>query len=112
MHPRQKLQRIYTSLRVKGHPGTAYQVAKLLQVAPSTVGRWEKGSATPQGRTAESLDLLYRTVVQAERGNADADKILGAILGGVGASLLGIGLGGILVAAGLGWLLGSDEEEK
>lgn len=107
----EKLQRIYEALQERGEPGTPYQVARLLQVSPSTVARWEKGGATPQGKTAMSLDLLYRTVVRAEKGDDDARKILTAILGAAGAGLLGLGMGGVLIAAGLGWILGGNDEE-
>ena len=105
-----KLRRIYQALNARNEPGTAYQVANLLQVSPSTVLRWQKGEAAPQGKTAERLDLLYRTVVHADKGNPDANKILASILGGAGAGLLGLGVGGILIAAGLAWILSDDNE--
>ena len=107
-----KLAQIYATLEARGEPGTAYRVAKILQVAPSTVSRWERGLATPQGRTAEALNLLYRTAVQADRGNEDANQIFATIVTGVGAGLLGLGIGGILIAAGLAWILSGEEERK
>lgn len=110
MTPQAKLKQIYATLRARGEPATAYRVAKILQVAPSTVSRWERGLATPQGRTAEALDLLYRTAVNADRGNEDANQILTTFLTGAGAGLLGLGIGGILIAAGLAWILSSEEE--
>lgn len=66
----------------------------------------------PRGKTAEHLDLLYRTVVQAQKGNREANKILASILGGAGAGLLGLGVGGILIAAGLAWILSDDVGEE
>ncbi len=112
MTPQAKLNQIYAALQARGEPGTAYRVAKILQVAPSTVSRWERGLVSPQGRTAEALDLLYRTAVHAERGNEDANQIFATILTGAGAGLLGLGVGGILIAAGLAWILSGEEERK
>ena len=112
MNASQKISAIIDGLERRGKPGTLTQVARLLNVAPSTVSRWFSGVVEPKGRQLEALDLLYRTVVQANQDNPDAKKILGAILGGLGAGLLGIGVGGILIAAGLGWLLSDPEEEE
>jgi transcriptional regulator with XRE-family HTH domain len=116
MHAVKKLQRISAALQDRGEPGNAAQIARLLNVSPSTVGRWLSGEVAPRGKQAESLKLLHRTVVQADDGNRDAKKILGMLLGGAGAGLLGLGLGGVLIAAGLGWVLGGtgddgDDEE-
>jgi len=99
-------------LRKNGDTGTNYQIAKLLDVSASTVGRWEQGLATPRGRQAEALDLLLRTLTEVGKGNPEAKKLLGAFFGVAGASLLGLGLGGVLIAAGLGWILGTDEGGK
>lgn len=116
METHEKLQRICAALRERGEPGTPYQVAKLLRVSPSTVLRWGKprrqGGSIPRGQSAQNLDLLYRTVVQAQKGNQDANKILASILGGAGAGLLGLGVGGILIAAGMAWILSDDEGEE
>ena len=105
-----KLDRIQETLVARGESGSAYQVANLLGVSPSTVLRWQNGQAVPQGKTAERLDLLYRTIVHAEKGNPEANKILASILSGAGAGLLGLGVGGILIAAGLAWILSDDNE--
>lgn len=107
-----KLEKICQSLKARGEPGTLYQIARLLGVAPSTVTRWSKGQTNPRGKAAEALDVLYRTVVQAEKGNPEAANMLGAFLGGAGAALLGLGLGGVLIAAGLGWIIGGDAGEN
>ena len=112
MNAKDKISAICSSLQDRGEPGTPSQIARLLHVAPSTVSRWINETAVPRGRQAEALDLLYRTVINAEQGNPDAKKILGMVLGAAGAGLLGLGLGGVLIAAGLGWILGEDDSEK
>jgi len=101
---------IQNGLEKRGEPGSLTQIADLIGVDPSTVARWARGTSKPRGNQREALLLLYRTVAQAEKGNSEAKKILGALIGAAGAGLLGIGLGGILIAAGLGWILGSSEE--
>jgi len=114
MSPADKVDRICRALESRDEPGTPTQVARLLGCSPSTVLRWKHGESSPRGRQADSLDLLYRTVVEADDGNADATKILGSLLGAAGAGLLGLGVGGILIAAGLGWILsgqGNDDED-
>lgn len=107
-----QLRRICEGLAQRGEPGSLNQVARLLDVAPSTVSRWSSGETTPTARQQERLTLLYRTVCEAEKGNQDADQILGALLGAAGAGLLGLGMGGILIAAGLGWLMGDERKGK
>ena len=107
-----KIKRICQVLQERGEPGTPYQISRLLGVSPSTVSRWLAGTATPRGRQAQSLDFLYNTIVNVNRGNPEADKLLGALLGGVGAGLLGLGVGGVLIAAGLGWILGDQNERN
>ena len=104
-----KVEHIRKGLEARGESGSYSQVARLLDVSPSTVSRWVKG-VMPTNRQFERLNLLYRTVCEAEEGNEDAKKILGALLGVAGASLLGLGVGGILIAAGLGWLIGERNE--
>ena len=112
MDVEEKICRISLALRKRGLPGTDSQIARLLRVSPSTVQRWRKGNAEPRGRTAEAVDVLHRTVVQADEGNEDANKILVAFLGATGAALLGFGVGGALIAAGLGWILGEEERRN
>ena len=78
----------------------------------------------PRGRQKERLDILYRTVLEAEAGNTEAKTILkklvsptpamGMVAGaGLVASFavspIRLGLLGAIAAAGLGWLL-SDKE--
>lgn len=104
-----KLRKIYDALEKRGKSGTAYQVAKMLNVSPSTVSRWENGESEPKGKNAEALNLLYKTIVEAEKGDDQANHILSSLLGAGAAGLLGLGLGGILIAAGLSWLLSEEK---
>ena len=60
----------------------------------------------------DSLSLLYRTVVVADNGNQQARKILDALLDFSGAGLLGLGFAGILVAAGMGWLIADNNYDE
>lgn len=108
----EKIGRVCEVLKQRGEAGSPYQVARLLGVSPSTVLRWAGGGVEPRRRQAEALDLLYRTVVRAEQDNQDAKRILGSLLAATGAGLLGLGLGGVLIAAGLGWILGDQPEKE
>ena len=65
-----KVYGVSQALIRRGEPGTAYQIAGMLGVAPSTVTRWSAG-AEPRGKHAVALDMLHRTLVKAEAGNAD-----------------------------------------
>jgi len=56
--------------------------------------------------------LLFNTLVHARQGNPEAQKILGMVLGVAGAGLLGLGLGGVLIAAGLGWILAEPNSSE
>jgi len=108
----QKIEAICRSLQTRGEPGNQAQVARLLNVSPSTVHRWMTGVAVPKGRQAEALNLLYNTVCEAQKGNPQAKRILGTLMVGAGASLLGLGVGGFLMAAGLGWALGETKDDN
>lgn len=50
-------------------------------------------------------------VVKADEGDDLAKKILTAVMGGLGAGVLGLGVGGALILAGLGWLVAENFEE-
>lgn len=110
----EKIEVICRVLKRRGESGTAYRLSQLLGVSPSTVTRWMHGQAVPRGRSADALDYLYRASVkwEEENGHPDAEKILGAVLGGAGAVLLGLGPAGMLIAAGLGWLVGEQAQEE
>ena len=102
-----KIQEILTREGISARPS---HIAKILDIAPSSFSRWMNNEATPRGKQKEKVDLLYRTVCEVEHGNTQAKEILRKLASGVspgifGASLLGLGITGVLFAAGLGWLL-------
>ena len=126
----EKIQEALKPLEIPGKPADApvkpAHLAKLLDVAPSSLSRWMRDEVVPRGRQKERLDILYRTILEAEAGNEEAKKILNklisptpamGIVAGVGltsgllaASPIRLGLLGAIAAAGLGWLL-SDRED-
>lgn len=108
----QKIERIQFALQDRGHPGTLAQIAQLLNVNPTTVWRWANGEVKPRGKQQESLEILYRSLIRAEAGDEGAQKIVGAVLGGAAAGVLGLGIAGVLIAAGMSWLIGEFNEEK
>ena len=118
-----KIQAALKPLELPGKPEATpvkpVHLAKLLDVAPSSLSRWMKDEVVPRGRQKERLDILYRTVVEAER-NEDAKKILKklvspmstiGLVAGAAFSPIGLGLFGAIAAAGLGWLLADKEDE-
>ena len=118
-----KIQAALKPLKIPGKPEATpvkpVHLAKLLDVAPSSLSRWMKDEVVPRGRQKERLDILYRTVVEAER-NEDAKKILKklvspmptiGLVAGAALSPIGLGLFGAIAAAGLGWLLSDKEDE-
>ena len=129
-----KLKRIQGALKpleIPGKPADApvrpAHLAKLLDVAPSSLSRWMKDEVVPRGRQKERLDILYRTVLEAEAGNTEAKEMLKklvsptpsmGVMAGAGltassfaVSPIRLGLLGAIAAAGLGWLL-SDKEHN
>ena len=126
----EKIQEALKPLEIPGKPADApvkpAHLAKLLDVAPSSLSRWMKDGVVPRGRQKERLDVLYRTILEAEAGNEEAKKILkklitptpamgivagaGLTSGLLAASPIRLGLLGAIAAAGLGWLL-SDKED-
>ncbi len=129
-----KLKRIQGALKpleIPGKPADApvrpAHLAKLLDVAPSSLSRWMKDEVAPRGRQKERLDILYRTVLEAEAGNAEAKEMLKklvsptpsmGVMAGAGltassfaVSPIRLGLLGAIASAGLGWLL-SDKEDN
>lgn len=130
----EKIRKIQEALRPLEIPGKPADVpvkpahlAKLLDVAPSSLSRWMKDEVVPRGRQKERLDILYRTILEAEAGNEEAKRILNklvsptpamglmagsmSVVGAVAASPIRLGLLGAIAAAGLGWLL-SDKEDN
>lgn len=123
-----KIQEALRPLEIPGKPADApvkpAHLAKLLDVAPSSLSRWMKDEVVPRGRQKERLDILYRTILEAER-SEDAKKILKKLVSpmpviglAAGAATIGIvpspirfGLLGAIAAAGLDWLLADKENE-
>lgn len=112
MDTTQRVKKISNALQKRGEPGSLSQLARLLDVSPSTVSRWAAGDTHPTGKQNERLELLYRTICYAEGGNEDAKRILAALLAGTGARLLGLGLTGVVIAAGLAWLVSGSPEQN
>ncbi len=122
----EKLKRIQKALKPLEIPGKSADapvkpahLAKLMDVAPSSLSRWMKDEVVPRGQQKERLDILYRTVVEAEK-NEEAKKILKklvspiptiSLVAGAALSPIGFGLFGAIAAAGLGWLLSDKEDE-
>ena len=127
----EKIQEALKPLEIPGKPVDApvkpAHLAKLLDVAPSSLSRWMKDEVVPRGRQKERLDILYRTILEAEAGNTEAKAMLeklvsptpsmgivagaGLASGLLAASPIRLGLLGAIAAAGLGWLL-SDKEDN
>ena len=102
-----KIQEILTQEGISARPS---HIARILDIAPSSFSRWMNNESEPRGKQKEKVDLLYRTVCEVENGNVQAKEILhklaaGSSTGIFGASLLSLGISGVLFAAGLGWLL-------
>ena len=102
-----KIQAIFAQEGISARPS---HIAKIMDIAPSSFSRWMNNESEPRGKQKEKVDLLYRTVCEVENGNPQAKEILhklaaGASTGMFGAPLLGLGIPGVLFAAGLGWLL-------
>ena len=118
-----KLKRIQGALKpleIPGKPADALvrpaHLAKLLDVAPSSLSRWMKDEVVPRGRQKERLDILYRTVLEAEAGNTEAKEMLKKLVSPTPSMgvVAGAGLTApsfAIAAAGLGWLL-SDKEDN
>ena len=120
----QKIQKVLSSQNIPGKP---IHLAKILDVAPSSLSRWLKGEVEPRGKQKERIDILYRIVCEVEKGNPTAKELLPKLVKPVGFSAvasagiaglvgmvtpLSLGMVGVLFAAGLGWLLADTENEK
>lgn len=126
----ERLERILAALepfeipgKPAGKPAKPAHLAKILNVAPSSLSRWMKNEVEPRGKQKERIDILYRAVCEVEAGNPQAHGIVqnlispvyGMTVGAaVGFTPLSLGLVGVVAAAGLGWLLSdkNDEEEE
>ena len=111
METKKRLERIQKSLTQMSILARPADLAKMLDVAPSSLSRW-LGGEEAKGKQKEKIDMLYRTVLEAAADNPTAKRMIARFsrpIGGVG--LLASGLLGAVAAAGLGWLL-SDKEDN
>ena len=111
METKKRLERIQKSLMQMGIPARPADLAKMLDVAPSSLSRW-LGGEEAKGKQKEKIDLLYRTVLEAAAENPTAKRMIAQFSRPVaGVGILATGLIGAVAAAGLGWLL-SDKEDS
>ena len=108
-----RLEKIQKSLGQQGIPSKPANLAKILGVASSSVSRWLSGEEA-KGKQREKIDMLHRTVLEAEAENPIAKRMIAQFLPTAGVGLLASGLVGAITAAGLGWLLTdkTDDEEE
>lgn len=102
-----KIQEVLIQEGISAEPS---DIAKILDVVPSSFSRWLNNESEPRGKQKEKVDLLYRIVCEVEKGNTQEREILhrlgeGCPTGIFGASLLNVGKNGVLCTAGLGWFL-------
>lgn len=108
---KKRLERIQRSLGQREIPARPADLAKMLDVAPSSLSRW-LGGEEAKGKQKEKIDVLYRTVLEADANNSTAERMIAQFsrpMAGMG--LLATGLLGAVAAAGLGWLLSDKEDE-
>lgn len=108
-----KLARIAGYLATQGESGSNAQIARLLDVRPSTIGRWYSGETSPRHAHEISLDLLFRTLERAdiESGiEGTAQKMVDRMLT-QSIPLLSLGYFGVLLLTGLGWLVEGEKDE-
>ena len=106
----ERVRKIQEILIQEGFSAKPSHIAKILDIAPSSFSRWMNNEAEPRGKQKEKVDLLYRIVCEVEHGNTQAKEILHKLVVGVSSGISGavpplsLGISGVLVAAGLGWL--------
>ena len=106
----ERVRKIQEILIQEGFSAKPSHIAKILDIAPSSFSRWMNNEAEPRGKQKEKVDLLYRIVCEVEHGNTQAKEILHKLVVGVSPGISGavpplsLGIAGVLVAAGLGWL--------
>ena len=63
------------------------ELARALNVAPLTVGRWESGESSPTGLQIEVLQALHNTVleVSSQHDEQRSEMIRGLVVLGIGA---------------------------
>lgn len=118
----ERLQKIQRVLESQNIPAKPIHLAKILDVAPSSLYRWLNGEMEPRGKQKERVDILYRIACEVEKNNSTAEKILRRLIKPVGYGMgmagiasvvapLSLGIAGVLFAAGLGWLLVDKEDD-
>jgi len=89
-------------LKKRGLDPTDSYISRILGVHPSTVGRWSFRQNIPWKHKG-SMEMLARILKRAQR-DTQAEKIASTLLHPAGTGLLRLGIKGILIAAGLGWI--------
>ena len=90
-------------LKKRGTDSTDANISRILGVHPSTVSRWIFKQDVPwKHRTA--IEMLERVLKRAQK-DARAEKIAAALVQPAEIGLLRLGIKGILIAAGLGWII-------
>ena len=97
------LENVFALLEKRGERSTASAVSRIMGVQPSTVSRWRKGQR-PNACQQANLAMLGRILRGAAADKPQAERIAVAILNPAGGGLLRLGIKGILIAAGLGWI--------
>ena len=119
----ERLQKIQEILISQDIPAKPIHLAKMLDVAPSSLYRWLNNEVEPRGKQKERIDILYRIICEVKNNNPTAKGILHRIAKPVGFGMgmgmagiasvvapLSLGISGVLFAAGLGWLLVDRED--
>jgi len=96
------LDDIRALLKKRGLDPTDSLVSRILGVHSSTVGRWKFRQDIPWKHRG-SLEMLARVLKRAQN-DTRAEKIASTLLSHAGTGLLRLGIKGILIAAGLGWI--------
>lgn len=103
MTTRERIVAVRQLLAARGESGSLYRLAKIMEVSPSTVGRWYAGGSEPRQRYAAGLAYLYRALTRAAAGDSWAERIARNLIEHPG--LATGGHAGLAIAAGLGWLV-------
>lgn len=111
MNTQEKVQRICEILQTLGQPGTASQLAFILNMCPSTITRYLSGEIAPRSKsTQDSIGFLHKILVESVNGNQQAKTVLDAIIGHRGLARMGVG--GAVVALGMTWLASSKIDDQ
>jgi uncharacterized protein (UPF0297 family) len=89
-------------LEKRGVNPTDSCIGRIMGVHPATIARWNSREQIPwKHRT--NLEMLERILKRAQK-DTRAAKIAESLVNPVGAGLLRLGIKGILIASGLGWV--------